>query len=164
MNILGLDALNISLDTLIPSKFEFIARRKGWQNVMDSIDKAINEQFSNQVKVNCVVMKGFNDDELCDFVNLTKSRSLDVRFIEYMPFDGNKWNDKKMMTYKEMLEKIQQKYPDINQLEPSLNDTSKPYNIPGFKGKFGFISSMSENFCGSCNRLRITADGNLKVA
>ena len=108
-------------------------------------------------------MAGLNDDELIDFVELTRDRELDVRFIEYMPFDGNKWNDKKMVSYSRMLELIQRKYALLERSEDAANDTSKAYRVPGYTGRIGFITSMTEHFCGSCNRLRLTADGNLKV-
>ncbi|XP_077997873.1 molybdenum cofactor biosynthesis protein 1-like [Glandiceps talaboti] len=158
----GLNLLNISLDTLIPAKFEFITRRKGWQRVMQSIDTAVHMGF-NPVKVNCVVIRGINEEEINDFVQLTENKPIDVRFIEYMPFDGNKWNFRKMVPYQEMVDSIKERWPDIERLSDRPNDTSKAYRIPGFAGQFGFITSMSQNFCGSCNRLRITADGNLKV-
>ncbi|KAJ0008761.1 hypothetical protein NQD34_016176, partial [Periophthalmus magnuspinnatus] len=158
----GLSHINISLDTLVPAKFEFIVRRKGFHKVMESIDKAIEIGY-NPVKVNCVIMRGFNDDEVLDFVALTEKKPVEVRFIEYMPFDGNKWNFKKMVSYQEMLDQIRQHWPDIRMLQTGPTDTSKTYQVPGFKGQVGFITSMSEHFCGTCNRLRITADGNLKV-
>lgn len=158
----GLDLINISLDSLVPAKFEFIVRRKGFQKVMEGIDKAI-EMGYNPVKVNCVVMRGLNEDELLHFVALTESKPLEVRFIEYMPFDGNKWNFKKMVSYQEMLDRVRQHWPNLNRLQTGLTDTAKTYQVPGFKGQVGFITSMSDHFCGSCNRLRITADGNLKV-
>ncbi|KAM9708535.1 uncharacterized protein ACNS7B_000804 isoform 2-T2 [Menidia menidia] len=158
----GLDLINISLDSLVPAKFEFIVRRKGFHKVMEGIDKAVEIGY-NPVKINCVVMRGLNEDELLDFVALTETRPLDVRFIEYMPFDGNKWNFKKMVSYQEMLDRIRQQWPDLQMLEAAHADTAKAFKVPGFKGQLGFITSMSEHFCGSCNRLRITADGNLKV-
>ncbi|XP_004462940.1 molybdenum cofactor biosynthesis protein 1 isoform X2 [Dasypus novemcinctus] len=158
----GLSAVNISLDTLVPAKFEFIVRRKGFHKVMEGIHKAIELGY-NPVKVNCVVMRGLNEDELLDFVALTKGLPLDVRFIEYMPFDGNKWNFKKMVSYKEMLDTVQQQWPELEKLPVEESSTAKAFKIPGFCGQIGFITSMSEHFCGSCNRLRITADGNLKV-
>ncbi|XP_061699532.1 molybdenum cofactor biosynthesis protein 1 isoform X2 [Syngnathoides biaculeatus] len=158
----GLDLINISLDSLVPSKFEFIVRRKGFHKVMEGIDKAI-EMGYNPVKVNCVVMRGLNEDELLDFVGLTEKKPLEVRFIEYMPFDGNKWNFKKMVSYQEMLDHIKQKWPGLETLQTGHSDTAKTFKVPGFKGQVGFITSMSDHFCGSCNRLRITADGNLKV-
>ncbi|KAM7376610.1 hypothetical protein PAMP_006333 [Pampus punctatissimus] len=158
----GLDLINISLDSLVPAKFEFIVRRKGFHRVMEGIDKAI-EMGYNPVKVNCVVMRGLNEDELLDFVALTEKKPLEVRFIEYMPFDGNKWNFKKMVSYQEMLDRIRQQWPHLEMLQPGHTDTAKTYRVPGFEGQVGFITSMSDHFCGSCNRLRITADGNLKV-
>ncbi|KAI8477673.1 Molybdenum cofactor synthesis protein 1, partial [Branchiostoma belcheri] len=113
--------------------------------------------------LNCVVMRGVNEEEICDFVAMTEKKALDVRFIEYMPFDGNKWNHNKMVTYQEMLDTIRQRWPDLEKMRDGPNDTSKAYRVPGFRGQMGFVTSMSEHFCGSCNRLRITADGNLKV-
>jgi len=160
----GLDALNISLDTLVPEKFEFVSRRPkaGHLKVLNSIEKSIEMDFT-PVKVNCVVMRGLNDDEILDFVGLTQDKNIDVRFIEYMPFDGNKWNTKKMVPFSEMLEIIRTRYPDFKRINDAPNDTSKGFKVDGFQGQVGFITSMTENFCGSCNRLRMTADGNLKV-
>ncbi|XP_012319787.2 molybdenum cofactor biosynthesis protein 1 isoform X5 [Aotus nancymaae] len=158
----GLSAINISLDTLVPAKFEFIVRRKGFHKVMEGIHKAIELGY-NPVKVNCVVMRGLNEDELLDFAALTEGLPLDVRFIEYMPFDGNKWNFKKMVSYKEMLDTVRQQWPELEKLPEEESSTAKAFKIPGFQGQISFITSMSEHFCGTCNRLRITADGNLKV-
>ncbi|XP_014200856.3 molybdenum cofactor biosynthesis protein 1 isoform X2 [Pan paniscus] len=158
----GLSAINISLDTLVPAKFEFIVRRKGFHKVMEGIHKAIELGY-NPVKVNCVVMRGLNEDELLDFAALTEGLPLDVRFIEYMPFDGNKWNFKKMVSYKEMLDTVRQQWPELEKVPEEESSTAKAFKIPGFQGQISFITSMSEHFCGTCNRLRITADGNLKV-
>jgi len=160
----GLDALNISLDTLVPDKFQFISRRPraGHAKVLKAIDTALELGYS-PVKVNCVVMRGLNEDEITNFVEKTRDENIDVRFIEYMPFDGNKWNTKKMVPYSDMVEIIRKKFPDFKRIADAPNDTSKGYKVPGFLGQVGFITSMSENFCGSCNRLRLTADGNLKV-
>lgn len=94
----GLDAINISLDTLIAKKYETITRRRGMERVIAGIDLAL--QLGYKPKVNCVVMKDFNDNEIVDFVGMTKERNVDIRFIEYMPFTGNKWDTEKMVTYK----------------------------------------------------------------
>lgn len=94
----GLDAINISLDTLKASKYEMITRRRGMERAMAGIDLAV--QLGYKPKVNCVVMKGFNDVELVDFVDMTKDKNVDVRFIEYMPFSGNKWDTNKMVSYR----------------------------------------------------------------
>ncbi|XP_050407596.1 molybdenum cofactor biosynthesis protein 1 isoform X1 [Patella vulgata] len=158
----GLDQINISLDSLIPAKFEFITRRKGYDKVLKGIETAVDLGF-HPVKVNCVVMRGLNDDEICDFVAFTENRNVDIRFIEYMPFGGNKWNFQKMVSYQQMLDTIKSQFPDLTKIGDKENDTSKAYKVPGFKGQIGFITSMSEHFCGTCNRLRLTADGNLKV-
>ena len=158
----GVNLLNISLDTLDPAKFEFITRRKGFDLVMQAIEMA-TEYGYRPVKINCVVMRSFNDNELGDFVELTKEHPVEVRFIEYMPFDGNGWNDGRFMPYGEMIELIEASHPTLKRLEDGPNETSKTYRAEGYAGRVGFITSMSEHFCGSCNRLRITADGNLKV-
>ncbi|CAG9772924.1 unnamed protein product [Ceutorhynchus assimilis] len=158
----GLDILNVSLDTLNPEKYEKITRRNGWKRAMMGIDLALQLGY-NPVKINCVVMKGINDSEVIDFVELTKNKNVDVRFIEYMPFSGNKWNENKMVSYKEMVDNIKSNYTGFYPMINKPNDTSKAWKVPGYKGQIGFITSMSEHFCGSCNRLRLTADGNLKV-
>ncbi|XP_047106970.1 GTP 3',8-cyclase-like [Schistocerca piceifrons] len=126
------------------------------QVLKDELDSIIKE-------INCVVMRGFNEDEVCSFVELTKEKNVDVRFIEYMPFSGNKWNDGKMVSFNEMLQIIRKQWPNFDPLPNGPNDTSKAYHVPGYKGCVGFITSMSEHFCGTCNHLRLTADGNLEV-
>uniref|UniRef100_A0A915E542 GTP 3',8-cyclase n=1 Tax=Ditylenchus dipsaci TaxID=166011 RepID=A0A915E542_9BILA len=132
----GLTQLNVSLDTLDEAKYMVMSRRNGFNKVMQLISKATSS-LKNHVKINCVVIRGINDDEICDFVAMTHDQSLDIRFIEYMPFGAT--------------------------VLLSTKCTSKAYKIEGFKGQFGFITSMSQHFCNTCNRLRITADGNLKV-
>ncbi|GCC34183.1 hypothetical protein chiPu_0012656 [Chiloscyllium punctatum] len=122
----GLDLINVSLDTLVPAKFEFIARRRGFHKVMEGINKALDAGY-NPVKVNCVVMRGLNEDELSDFVRLTEKKPVDVRFIEYMPFDGNKWNFKKLVSYQEMLGTIKQRWPELEALPSGASDTAKKF-------------------------------------
>nr|KAJ3418727.1 Molybdenum cofactor synthesis protein 1 [Polyrhizophydium stewartii] len=158
----GLDQLNISLDTLDPVRFEQMTRRKGLDAVLDSIRAAVDMPFL-AVKLNAVVIKGTNDDELAGFVRMTRDLPLYVRFIEYMPFDGNKWNKETFLPYKDMLARIAAEFPSITKTADDPNDTSKSYQVDGFRGRFGFITSMSEHFCGTCNRLRLLADGNMKV-
>lgn len=157
----GLDAVNISLDTLRPERFEKFTRRRGWERVVAGIDLAI--QLGFRPKVNCVLIRGQNDDEILSFVEFTREREVDIRFIEYMPFSGNKWDTKKMVPFNEILQIIRDKHPDFAALENHRNDTSKAFQVPGHVGQMGFITSMSEHFCGTCNRIRLTADGNLKV-
>lgn len=120
----GLDIINVSLDTLQSKKYEQITRRKGWERVMMGIDLGIQLGY-NPVKVNCVVMKGFNDDEVCDFVAMTKDKNVDIRFIEYMPFNGNKWDVSKMVSYRDMVDQIKREWPDFSPMVNGPNDTSK---------------------------------------
>ncbi|KAK8476697.1 hypothetical protein V6N11_019807 [Hibiscus sabdariffa] len=158
----GVTNLNISLDTLVPSKFEFMTRRKGQHKVIESINAAIDLGY-NPVKVNCVVMRGFNDDEMCDFVDLTREKPINVRFIEFMPFDGNVWNFKKLVPYAEMLDIVTKKFPTLKRLHDHRTETAKNFQIDGHAGTVSFVTSMTEHFCAGCNRLRLLADGNLKV-
>ncbi|XP_073045300.1 GTP 3',8-cyclase, mitochondrial-like [Primulina eburnea] len=158
----GLSLLNISLDTLVPAKFEFMTRRKGHDRVMKAIDAAIELGY-NPVKVNCVVMRGFNDDEICDFVELTREKPINVRFIEFMPFDGNVWNVKKLVPYSEMLDIMVKKFTGLQRIQDDPTETAKNFRIDGHLGMVSFITSMTEHFCAGCNRLRLLADGNFKV-
>ncbi|KAB8238408.1 uncharacterized protein BDW43DRAFT_296671 [Aspergillus alliaceus] len=162
----GLTGINLSLDTLDPFQFQIMTRRKGFDAVMKSIDRVLELNILGagiKLKVNCVVMRGINDREIIPFVELGRESPIEVRFIEYMPFDGNRWNETKMLSYQEMLAVIREKYPTLEKVVGHKNDTSKTYQVPGFEGRVGFITSMTHNFCGTCNRLRITSDGNLKV-
>ncbi|ORX94942.1 molybdenum cofactor biosynthesis prote [Basidiobolus meristosporus CBS 931.73] len=158
----GLNALNFSLDTLDKFKFEIMTRRRGHERVLESIQQAIDLGV-HPVKVNNVVMRGVNDQEVLDFIRMTENSPIDVRFIEYMPFDGNKWKDNKLVPYKELLDSIEAEFKSVVKVEDDPNPTSKGFRIPGFRGQFGFISSMTDHFCATCNRLRLTADGNIKV-
>jgi len=144
----GMSQLNISLDTLDPMKFELITRRKGFERVMDSIEESLRMQFQS-VKVNVVVMRGVNDSEVADFVELTRTKNLNIRFIEYMPFDGtlppkkqtpinwnnqelttniitgNKWSEKKLVPYQELIGEIEQRFQKLERLTDDPNDTTK---------------------------------------
>ncbi|KAJ3341270.1 hypothetical protein HDU91_000726 [Kappamyces sp. JEL0680] len=167
----GLDHLNISLDTLDPFKFQLMTRRQGHDAVLASIHQAVDLDFA-AVKINVVVINKVNSSEVLDFVRLTKDLPITVRFIEYMPFDGmaglltstgNRWNTDKFIPYTDLLNVLVAEYPNIAKVGDDPNDTSKHFQVPGFRGRFGFITSMSDHFCGTCNRLRILADGNMKV-
>jgi len=155
----GLNKINLSLDTLIPERFAMITRRTGFEKVIENIDRLLEQDF--EVKINAVIMRNINDDELTDFVEWTREMPVTVRFIEFMPFNGNSWNDDKMVPLAEMKERISEKYNFIK-LEDGPNDTTKHYRVPGFEGEFGIISSMTEHFCGSCNRIRLLANGSMK--
>jgi len=159
----GIDLLNISLDTLDPHKFEIMTRRRGHQRVLDAINQAVELGY-NPVKVNVVLMRGKNDDEIADFVEMTRDRPINIRFIEYMPFDGNVWTKSKMVSYAEMLSQVGEAFPQgIERCHDPKGEVAKNFRVNGFTGTVSFITSMTSNFCGDCNRLRLMADGNLKV-
>lgn len=163
----GLTGVNLSLDTLEPGMFEIMTRRKGFDKVMATMHRILemNQHGAGiKLKINVVVMRNINESEILPFVELGREKDLEVRFIEYMPFDGNRWAREKMVSYEEMLTRIRHRYPALAKVpDASENETSKTWQVPGFQGRIGFITSMSENFCGTCNRLRITSDGSLKV-
>ncbi|KAH7923247.1 molybdenum cofactor biosynthesis prote [Leucogyrophana mollusca] len=159
----GLTHLNLSLDTLDPFKFEIMTRRPGHDVVLRALEAALLCPGLQSVKLNVVVVKGLNDSEIFDFVDLAKDKDVSIRFIEFMPFTGNKWDKAKMVPSSQLLEKLSERYPDITRAPDELNDTARSWKIPGHRGSIGFISSMSDHFCASCNRLRLTADGMIKV-
>lgn len=158
----GIQSLNLSLDSLQEDKFFKITRRNEFQKVIQNIDLLCANGFN--LKVNVVLIKGFNEDEILDFIHFTKDKDIQIRFIEFMPFDGNKWNKDKLVSYLEIMEKAQTVYDNskIIKLEDKPNDTAKNYKIQGFKGSFAIISTVTNPFCDSCNRIRLTADGKLK--
>ncbi len=155
----GLKSVNVSLDTLKKSKFSAITQRDNFDQVYANIMLLVSEGFN--VKVNVVVMKNTNEDELTDFIALTEKLPLHVRFIEFMPFEGNDWAKDKVVGYEEMLRNINSHF-NIEKLTDPVHSTSKKYKIPGYTGTFAFITTMSTPFCSDCNRLRLTADGKMK--
>ncbi len=154
--------INVSLDSLDAEKFKEITRRNDFEKVYKNIMLLIDEGF--YVKLNAVLINGFNDNEIIDFIELTKELPVSVRFIEFMPFDGNKWDKAKMVSYAQVMEYVNANYDDgkVIRLKDAPNDTSKNYKIEGYKGSFAIISSVTNPFCDSCNRIRLTANGRLK--
>lgn len=155
----GIRSVNISLDTLQPEKFQLITRRDQFFTVKNNIQLLLDSNF--KVKVNVVVVKGLNEQEIPDFIEWTRTLPIHVRFIEFMPFDGNRWKSNKLVTWKEILTIITSKY-EIEAQENLPNDTSKNYRIKNHLGSFAVISTMSAPFCAGCNRIRLTADGKIK--
>src|SRR4029078_707678 len=155
----NISSINISLDTLQEDRFKLVTRRDQFNIVMNNIRMMIDKGF--HVKVNVVVMKGLNDSEINDFVEWTRNEPIHIRFIEFMPFERNRWTSNKVFTLQEILDVIAEKYLFIR-LNNELHDTAKKFMVPGHAGTFAVISTMSENFCGDCNRMRLTADGKLK--
>ncbi len=158
----GIKTLNVSLDSLDSQKNQKITRRQYFEKVYNNIILLVQEGF--KVKVNCVLMKGFNDNEIIDFINLSKDLPLHVRFIEFMPFDGNQWKMDKLVSLKEILSEVHSNFKkeDIIKLEDAPSDTTKSYQIKNYQGTFAIISSVTNPFCDGCNRVRLTANGQIK--
>ena len=158
----GIKSINVSLDTLNREKFSQITRRNEFERVYQNILLLIREGF--QVKINSVLIKDFNEDEIIDFIELTKKHPITIRFIEFMPFNGNKWDMSKLVSYAQVIDRAHAKYSQelIQRLQDAPNDTSKNYKVMGYQGSFSVISSVTNPFCDSCNRIRLTANGRLK--
>jgi len=155
----NITSLNVSLDTFREDRFFEIARYHGGKRVMDNILMLIKEGID--VKLNVVLMRGINDDELQDFITFTKDHPVHIRFIEFMPFSANTWEVNKVMRSEELLNKILRDH-DVIKLVDDVHDTAKKYKVPGYAGDFGMISTVSEPFCSGCNRLRLTAEGKMR--
>jgi len=155
----GVQSVNISLDTLDRARFQLITGRDLYHKVQENIALLLQRGF--KVKLNVVVVKGLNDQEVLDFVAWTKTTPITIRFIEFMPFDGNKWNSEKLVTWKEMLSSIGTQY-ELTPIITEPNDTSKYYSVKNHLGNLAFITTMSAPFCSTCNRVRLTADGKIK--
>jgi len=156
----GLTQLNVSLDTLRPERFARIALRPNLPEVLAGIDAALSAGFA-PLRLNVVVMEGVNGDELLDFVAFVRHRPINVRFIEYMPFESNRWNTGSFLPFATMKSRILERHALIP-LPVSPSAVAREYRIDGWQGTVGFIASMSEHFCDTCNRLRLRADGSVK--
>jgi cyclic pyranopterin phosphate synthase len=158
----GIKNVNVSLDSLNTEKFNQITRRNDFEKVFKNIQLLVDEGFN--VKLNAVLIKGFNDNEIINFINLTKTLPVSIRFIEFMPFDGNKWDKSKMMSYAEVMSLVNDEFDknDVLRIGDAPNDTAKNYKIKDYAGSFAIISSVTNPFCDSCNRIRLTANGQLK--
>lgn len=158
----GITTLNVSIDSLKKDKFNQITRRNYFEKLIENLD--LLEVNGFKVKLNVVVIKGFNDNEIIDFIELTKERNIQIRFIEFMPFDGNQWNKEKLVSYAEILEQVNTFYSEqkVERTQDKPNDTAKNHKIESYRGSFSVISSVTNPFCSTCNRIRLTADGKLK--
>ncbi len=156
----GLDAVNISLDTLVPEKFDRITRRTGLSAVLEAIDLCLDAGLNT--KINVVAMKGINDDEFVSLAELAKDRNLAVRFIEYMPIGKNDFE--KYVPGQEIREQLEVEFGPMKPDTAQRGHGPAMYFRPeGFEGSIGFISAMTCAFCDRCNRVRLTADGFLKL-
>jgi len=155
----GLKSVNISLDTLDAEKFHAITKRNYLKKVLSNIKLFIDNGF--HVKINMVALKGVNLHEIKDFVQWTKNERIHVRFIEFMPFNGNSWDFSKIVSYKEVLNIVEENF-EFDRIQDAKNDTAKNYRLKDGKGTFAVISSITDSFCSTCNRIRLTADGKIK--
>jgi GTP 3',8-cyclase len=157
----GLKRVNISLDTLKKDRFAFITGVDAFDRVMKSIERA-REEGLDPVKINTVIIKDFNDDEVLDFAEFARQWGVQVRFIEFMPFgDESLWNSSKVLDSAHLEKIIRGSF----HLQESINSHRGParmFALPGGAGQIGFISPMSTHICHECNRLRLTADGKIK--
>jgi len=158
----GIQRVNISLDTLVKEKFLQVTRRDEFNAVMRGIDAALSVGM-HPVKINVVLIRDFNDDEIFDFIELTRGRPLSVRFIEYMPTNGAQaWNTDMIVPMDELLSTLSTRY-EIDKLDKrSGAGPSVDFKIPGFSGTLGFITPVSSHFCDRCNRIRVTSDGRIR--
>ena len=159
---LGIASVNLSLDTLDKSRFHAITRRDEFEPVMNTLNLLLEHQIP--VKVNAVVMEGKNIEDILPLIELSKNNAVDIRFIEEMPFNGEgnhyptlNWTHKKILQY------IASHYPSLEKIQDAPYSTSYSYKVPGYKGSIGIIAAFSRTFCGTCNRIRVTAQGTLKT-
>jgi len=154
----GLKRVNISLDTLDAEKYKSITRIGNLSKVMESIDKCLTLGLK-PVKINTVLMRGFNDTEFEDFLNLTREMPVEIRFIELMPIgEGINLYEKRKLGFGEILKL----HPELIQIESEKSSTAQMYKLKGAKGKIGFISPVSCKFCADCNKIRLTSIGSIK--
>ena len=157
---LGILNINVSMDAINRETFEKITRRDQYDTVHNNILRLITEGFN--VRINFIALEGQNTEDIIPMLELTRHVDVSVRFLEEMPFNGgSKTFDKIAWDYKRILEFVREAYPDYYKLDSPETSTSINYKIPGFKGSFGVIPSFSRTFCGSCNRLRISATGDV---
>jgi cyclic pyranopterin phosphate synthase len=162
LKAIGVNSINLSLDTLDANRFFSITGRDEFSNVIETLENCLKNDI--EVKINAVVMDGKNTQDIIPLVQLTKDMPVNVRFIEEMPFngDGHVYNGLKW-DYLRILEEITEKYPGIQKVPDALYSTSYNYKVPGHKGSIGIIAAYSRTFCGTCNRVRITPVGELKT-
>jgi cyclic pyranopterin phosphate synthase len=162
LKALGIASVNLSLDTLNKERFHEITRRDEFEKTWKALQLLLKANIP--VKLNSVVMDGKNIDDIIPMVELTRQHPISVRFIEEMPFNGEGSHYPKLTwTHKKILEHIRLAYPSISKIQDPNHATAMHYQIPGFQGNVGIIAAFSRTFCGTCNRIRVTAQGVLKT-
>ncbi len=160
----GLDRVNISIDTLDPEKFHAITRWGKLEDVWAGIDAAEAAGLT-PIKLNCVVTRGFNEEDVVDLARLTLDHPWEVRFIELMPFGGvAEFAQSAVVTSEETRARIEAALGPLQEIPGyDMRDPARPYRLPGAKGRLGFIDTVSNPFCRACGRIRLTADGKLRL-
>jgi cyclic pyranopterin phosphate synthase len=157
---IGLRKINFSLDTLDKAKSVFITKRDYYERIMRNLNMALDMDMD--LKINIVLIKGVNDNEINDFIALTKDKKITPKFIEFMPFKGNKWDWSKGVSKEEILKTVGDKFGEIETLDNPKHSTSTNFRVKGHTGSFGIVSTITNPFCDECNRIRLTADGKMK--
>jgi cyclic pyranopterin phosphate synthase len=160
----GLDRITISCDSLKPETFQTITKRDALQSVLGGIEATIASRFPFP-KINCVLIRGMNDDEVADFADFARATGVCVRFIEYMPLDnGHRWGRRMLVGGREVLRRIEERHQLVPIDSNSASETARKYVFAdGAPGEIGIIAPVTMPFCGACSRLRLTADGNLRT-
>lgn len=159
---LGIASVNLSLDTLNRERFRQITLRDEFDNTFRTLNLLLEHNIP--VKINAVVMEGKNTEDILPMVELTRKHAVSVRFIEEMPFNGEGSHYPKLTwTYNKILEHIRSQHPNLEKMRDDAHATAYNYKIPGFAGDVGVIAAFSRTFCGTCNRIRVTAQGILKT-
>ena len=158
---LGIKAINLSLDTLQRDRFKTITRRDLFKETYETLEKLLDSSLI--LKLNVVVLPGFNTDEIVDFVELTKNKNLAVRFIEEMPFNGKGLRQtKEIWNYDKIYAEIEKSYTSISALKTEKSSTSRNFKVENYLGTFGIIPAFTRTICNDCNRIRITSTGMFK--
>jgi molybdenum cofactor biosynthesis protein A len=158
---LGIRSINVSLDSLDPERFYHITRRDRFTAVYAGIEKML--QLGFEVKLNAVIAAGVNTGDILPFVELTREKPLSVRFLEEMPFNGGDHDYRQTWSYQDIMTHILAAYPVMESLNDAPESTSVNYRIPDYIGSFGVIPAFSRTFCGTCNRIRLAATGELRT-
>jgi GTP 3',8-cyclase len=159
----GLNRINISLDSLDPAKFERITRTKLFGSVMKGID-AVQSSAISPAKINAVLVRGINDDEVENFAIFARERALIMRFIEFMPLDGDRhWTRELVVSASEIHKRIHARWP-LEEIPHHYSETARKYRFAdGNPGEIGLIAPVTQPFCGHCSRIRLTADGKIRT-
>jgi len=158
---LGIASVNLSLDTLDKERFNKITRRDEFENTIHTLNLLLAHEIP--VKINSVIMDGKNTEDIISLAELTKDNNISVRFIEEMPFNGEGKQATLTWNHKKILQHLQEHFASIHKVSDPENTTAFHYKIPGYQGTIGIIAAFSRTFCGTCNRIRVTAQGTLKT-